>query len=63
MFLNTTLISTLQLHYQALNEPQYIVIFYVKYVIKTCLIFYLKEDYMNWTLSCSFSYRLQELRK
>lgn len=63
MFLNITLISMFQLHYQALNELQYIVIFYVKYVIRTCLIFYLKEDYMNWNLSCSFSYRLQKLRK
>lgn len=43
MFLKTTLISILQLHYQVLNEPQYIVSFHVKYVIRTCLVFYLKE--------------------
>lgn len=44
MFLKTTLISILQLHYQAFNEPQYTVSFYVKNVIRTCLVFYLKES-------------------
>lgn len=43
MFLKTTLILILQLHYQALKETQYIVSFHVKYVIRTCLISYLKE--------------------
>lgn len=50
MFLKTTLISILQLHYQALNKPQYIVSFYVKYVIRTCLIFYLKENELDLLL-------------